>query len=144
MVLNDTISTLGNAIINFINRKIVTSISASSTDTTVPSAKCVYDYHDSTKQDVISDLATIRAGASKGATALQSYTETDPLYTADKPNIANVDLSNITEEGINVIKNNVESLIMEYDQNTQTLTFNGKNFVDTVAINLDSINGEVV
>ncbi|MGN1393993.1 MAG: hypothetical protein ACI4V7_08205 [Succinivibrionaceae bacterium] len=38
------------------------------------------------KQDVISDLETIREGASKGATALQ--TETDPIYTADKPNIA--------------------------------------------------------
>lgn len=30
------------------------------------------DYHDNTKQDVISDLAIIRSGASKGATALQS------------------------------------------------------------------------
>ena len=45
-------------------------------------------YHDNTKQDVITDLATIRSGASKGATALQSYTETDPVYIADKPNIA--------------------------------------------------------
>lgn len=40
------------------------------------------------KQDTISDLADIRSGASKGATALQSYTETDPIYTADKPNLA--------------------------------------------------------
>lgn len=40
------------------------------------------------KQDIISDLATIRTNAEKGATALQSYTETDPIYTADKPNIA--------------------------------------------------------
>ena len=65
------------------------------------------EYHDSTKQDVIDDLDEIRSGASKGATALQSvpaeyvtetelnakgyltsYTETDPVYTADKPNIA--------------------------------------------------------
>lgn len=30
------------------------------------------------KQDTISDLATIRSGAALGATALQSYTETDP------------------------------------------------------------------
>lgn len=45
-------------------------------------------YHDDTKQDVISDLTEIREGASKGATALQSYTETDPVYTADKPNLA--------------------------------------------------------
>ena len=57
------------------------------------------------KQDTISDLATIRAGAAKGATALQSIpseyiteteledrgyltSESDPVYTADKPNIA--------------------------------------------------------
>lgn len=40
------------------------------------------------KQDVIADLATIRTNAEKGATALQSYTETDPVYMADKPNIA--------------------------------------------------------
>lgn len=40
------------------------------------------------KQDTISDLATIRTNAEKGATALQSYTETDPIYTADKPSIA--------------------------------------------------------
>ena len=41
-----------------------------------------------TKQDKISDLATIREGAAKGATALQSYTETDPIYIADKPSLA--------------------------------------------------------
>lgn len=40
------------------------------------------------KQDTISDLNTIRTNAEKGATALQSYTETDPIYTADKPNLA--------------------------------------------------------
>lgn len=39
-----------------------------------------------TKQDKISDLATIREGAAKGATALQS--ETDPIYSADKPSLA--------------------------------------------------------
>ena len=42
----------------------------------------------STKQDIISDLNTIRTNSEKGATALQSYTETDPIYTADKPNLA--------------------------------------------------------
>ena len=71
-----------------------------------------------TKQDIISDLDTIRAGATLGATALQSipdeyvtetelnakgyltsYTETDPIYTADKPNIANTSLDNLTETG---------------------------------------------
>ena len=39
-----------------------------------------------TKQDKISDLDDIREGAAKGATALQS--ETDPVYSADKPNLA--------------------------------------------------------
>lgn len=39
-----------------------------------------------TKQDVISDLSTIREGASIGVTALQA--ETDPIYTADKPYLA--------------------------------------------------------
>ena len=38
------------------------------------------------KQDIITDLETIREGASKGETALQA--ETDPVYTADKPNLA--------------------------------------------------------
>ncbi len=58
------------------------------------------------KQDIITDLATIRSGASKGATALQSYTETDPVYTADKPNIANINLNNLSEAGLKVIKDN--------------------------------------
>lgn len=40
------------------------------------------------KQDTIPDLISIRDGASKGATALQSYTESDPIYIADKPSIA--------------------------------------------------------
>ena len=40
------------------------------------------------KQDTISDLDTIRSNAAKGATALQSYTETDPIYMADKPRLA--------------------------------------------------------
>ena len=40
------------------------------------------------KQDVIADLEAIREGAAKGETALQSYTETDPVYTKDKPSLA--------------------------------------------------------
>ena len=38
------------------------------------------------KQDTINDLADIRSGAAKGATALQS--ESDPVYLADKPSLA--------------------------------------------------------
>ena len=40
------------------------------------------------KQNVISDLDNIREGAKKGSTALQSFTETDPIYLKDKPFIA--------------------------------------------------------
>ena len=38
------------------------------------------------KQDTITDLDAIRSNAAKGATALQS--ESDPIYNADKPNLA--------------------------------------------------------
>ena len=34
------------------------------------------------KQNTIADLDTIRSGAAKGATALQNYTETDPVFSA--------------------------------------------------------------
>lgn len=40
------------------------------------------------KQALIEDLPAIRSGAALGATALQNYVETDPVYSADKPNIA--------------------------------------------------------
>lgn len=36
------------------------------------------------KQDEISDLEAIRSGAEKGATALQSYMETDPVFSASE------------------------------------------------------------
>ena len=62
MAITDTFANLGTAIINFVNRKIVTSISASSTDTTVPSAKCVYE--------------AIQAGGSGGAD-VEAYTATE-------------------------------------------------------------------
>ena len=62
MAITDTFANLGTAIINFVNRKIVTSISASSTDTTVPSAKCVYD--------------AIQAGGGSSTWTYDSTTET--------------------------------------------------------------------
>ena len=57
-------------------------------------------YHDEisqiidSKQDAISDLETIREGASKGAKALQSFTETDPIFSASVA--ANIKESDIT------------------------------------------------
>ena len=55
------------------------------------------------KQDVISDLADIKEGANKGKTALQSYNETDPIYTADKPNLA-------TKAELNTKQNTISDL----------------------------------
>ena len=46
------------------------------------------------KQDTISDLETIRSGAAAGATALQSFTETDPIFSASVA--ANIKESDIT------------------------------------------------
>ena len=46
------------------------------------------------KQDTITDLETIRTNANKGATALQSFTETDPIFSASVA--ANIKESDIT------------------------------------------------
>ena len=46
------------------------------------------------KQDTITDLETIRNNANKGATALQSFTETDPIFSASVA--ANIKESDIT------------------------------------------------
>lgn len=47
------------------------------------------------KQDTITDLSEIRSGAHAGSTALQNYTETDPVFTASAAHdIASSDISN--------------------------------------------------
>lgn len=47
------------------------------------------------KQDKITDIDSIRSGANKGATALQSYTETDPIFKASAAyNITTNDITN--------------------------------------------------
>lgn len=72
-------------------------------------------YHDSTKQNTISDLDVIRKGAALGATALQGYTETDPTvpqYLKDATNID--DLANrVSYKGtkLALIVTGVESII---------------------------------
>lgn len=45
------------------------------------------------KQDIIEDLDSIRSGAARGATALQSYTETDPTVPT---HVKNISQANIT------------------------------------------------
>ena len=80
----------GNALLsNYYTKEETDSLIPTNNNQLINGAGYITDaYHDNTKQDVITDLVTIRSGASKGATALQSYTETDPVYTADKPKIA--------------------------------------------------------
>lgn len=49
---------------------------------------------DTSKQNVIGDLETIRSGAALGATALQSFTEADPIFSASAA--AGISSSDIT------------------------------------------------
>ena len=56
------------------------------------------------KQDTVSDLATIRSGAALGATALQSYTETDPTVpswakAATKPSYTASEVGAVSKNG---------------------------------------------
>lgn len=63
-------------------------------------ARRLWLYHDDTKQDVISDLDTIKAWAAKWATALQSFTETDPVYSqSPAATITTTDISNWNWKG---------------------------------------------
>ena len=77
------------------------------------------------KQDTINDLADIRSGAAKGATALQS--ETDPIYMADKSNIALKteipDISNLaTKEEVAVKQDTIPDLISIRDGASKGVT----------------------
>lgn len=80
------------------------------------------------KQDAIEDLATIRSGAALGATALQSYTESDPTVPAH--------VKAITEENITAW-NNKSSFSGSYEDLTNKPTIptdtsdltNGAGFV---------------
>lgn len=55
------------------------------------------------KQDTISDLTTIRSGAALGATALQSYTETDPVFSASVASgITSSDIDNWNNKTSNI------------------------------------------
>lgn len=92
----------------FLNANTDVTLSENS-DRQIPSQKAVKTYVDnktsvlatkgelttglSEKQDVISDLDTIRSGAAKGATALQSYTETDPTVPAHVKAITTANIS---------------------------------------------------
>ena len=92
----------------------------------------VQNYHDNTKQDIITDLATIRSGASKGATAVQpeagkglfsgSYND-----LTDKPTIPVV-----TEESVTNALGYVPADVNDVFERTNNPMFT--NVFDSVAI----------
>lgn len=90
------------------------------------------EYHDSTKQDVIEDLATIRSGAALGATALQSYTESDPTVPAH--------VKAITEENITAW-NNKSSFSGSYEDLTNKPTIPTVNNNTIIIKQGDEIKG---
>ena len=98
------------------------------------------------KQDAISDLATIRSGAAKGATAVQ--TETDPTVpawakAATKPsykaseitNDANADLGSTVAEAIELIDSDLANFDTELNKKAPTAspTFSGTPKAPTAA-----------
>lgn len=77
LVPGDNITIVGN---------VISSTGGGSVDLSSYAKKADVEAALEGKQDTISDLDTIRQGAQKGSTALQS--ESDPVYLADKPKLA--------------------------------------------------------
>lgn len=76
------------------------------------------------KQDNIEDLETIRENAAKGASALQSYEEHDPVFT-------NSAAYNIIESDINNWNNKPSSIaypLINYDTTNTTAVINSNTF----------------
>ena len=76
------------------------------------------------KQDTIADLNTIRSGAALGATALQSYTETDPVFSASAASgITSTDISNWNAKVSNVQAdwNQTTTTAADYIKNKPTI-----------------------
>jgi len=84
------------------------------------------------KQDAIEDLATIRSGAALGATALQSYTETDPTVPAH--------VKAITEENITAW-NNKSNFSGDYEDLTNKPTIPTVNNNTIIVKQGDEIKG---
>ena len=104
---------------------------------------------DTSKQDVIGDLADIRAGAALGATALQSYTETDPTvpswakasskptYTASEVG-ALPDTTVIPDELADLADDSTHRLVTD----TEKTTWNGKQDALVSGTNIKTINSQ--
>ncbi len=72
---------------NYATKDEIPSLNGYATEQWVEGKGYLTEHQDiSGKQDVITDLAEIRDGAALGKTALQSFNETDPIWTAEKVN----------------------------------------------------------
>lgn len=72
---------------NYATKDEIPSLDGYATEEWVEGKGYLTEHQDiSGKQDVITDLGEIREGAALGKTALQSFTETDPVWTAEKGN----------------------------------------------------------
>ena len=72
---------------NYATRDEIPSLVGYATESWVEGKGYLTEHQDiSGKQDVIADLGEIREGAALGKTALQSFNETDPVWTAEKGN----------------------------------------------------------
>ena len=76
----------------------------------------VNSHHDSTKQDVISDLSTIRSGAAAGATALQSVPDTYRTAAAQDAIDSNKQPKAITDAGSYHNTDTVDGALQEVGQ----------------------------
>ena len=103
----------------------------------------VQNYHDNTKQDVISDLATIRSGAALGATALQSVPNTYRTASAQDV-IDNGKVDKVTGKGLstndytNADKAKVDSAVQPSDlpaPEVFTAIYGTTTFAEVVAAN---------
>ena len=107
----------------------------------------VQNYHDNTKQDIITDLATIRSGASKGATALQSVPATYRTAAAQDV-IDNTKLTDAPTDGKAYARKNGswhEIAVVDVDAlQSKSITDSGGHFTsDTVEGALQEIGAEL-
>ena len=82
----------------------------------------VQNYHDNTKQDIITDLATIRSGASKGATAVQPEAGKG-LFSGDYDDLTNKPTIPTALPNPNALTIKIGDTTVTYDGSTaQTVT----------------------
>lgn len=104
-----------------------TSIPTKTSDLTNDSGFITNSYHDSTKQDVISDLSTIRSGASLGTTSIQpndnvSELTNDAGYLTSHQSLSNYYNKTETDTLLNAKQDNLPSVVNDRYLHTNSST----------------------